>query len=112
MPAIPPNPTRWCKQCSYPLNGVLDNSCPECGKFFDSQNPATFSIDPAGEKLRKIRPWIAVLLVAIVICFYVVVHYRPDLKGHICLISVGGSFMGAFTFYTFFFVRRQFQKRK
>ncbi len=66
---VPTNPTRWCKQCQYPLNGVANDKCPECGKLFDPYNNETFLTDLQGRKLRKYWPWILVgclLLLAIV----------------------------------------------
>lgn len=44
MPTPPPptQPTKFCRQCLYPLDGLAENRCPECGGAFDSENPSTY----------------------------------------------------------------------
>ena len=34
---------RYCLGCNYGLKGLPENRCPECGREFDPENPATFS---------------------------------------------------------------------
>jgi hypothetical protein len=36
----------WCKRCSYPLDGLSEPRCPECGREFDPRDGETFSILP------------------------------------------------------------------
>lgn len=38
-PSPPPFPT--CKKCEYPLIGLPEPRCPECGTPFDSQRPSS-----------------------------------------------------------------------
>jgi hypothetical protein len=35
-----------CLRCEYPLLGLTDNRCPECGQPFDLSDPATFRSPP------------------------------------------------------------------
>lgn len=34
---------RICLDCRYPLIGLRDTRCPECGRLFDPSDPATYS---------------------------------------------------------------------
>ena len=60
IPALPPNPTRWCIRRKYPLNAVTDNRCPECGKGFDPDDKTTFVTDMEGHRWLKAMPWLVV----------------------------------------------------
>ena len=31
-----------CRKCHYPLDGLADNRCPECGREFDPCEPKSF----------------------------------------------------------------------
>ena len=44
-------PRRFCLDCRYPLVGLRDTRCPECGRLFDLNDPASFSVD-AGELVK------------------------------------------------------------
>jgi hypothetical protein len=37
---------RYCRKCSYILDGLPENRCPECGQPFDPGNPRTFRLRP------------------------------------------------------------------
>ena len=52
----------YCRGCSYPLNFLPENRCPECGRDFDPADPKTF------KKLQR-RPWLKwfTLLFAVVL---------------------------------------------
>lgn len=50
--------TRYCLQCRYPLRGLSEHRCPECGKRFDPADPKT----TAGKPQRSYRPGSLVLL--------------------------------------------------
>ncbi len=41
-PASTAAATRFCLACDYPLDGLAERRCPECGEPFDPDNPATF----------------------------------------------------------------------
>lgn len=45
----------YCRKCRYPLDGLSENRCPECGRAFDPQNPSTWHSETQlrGGKLRK-----------------------------------------------------------
>lgn len=45
MDSGPDEPARLCPGCSYRLDGLLENRCPECGRPFDPTDPGTFRID-------------------------------------------------------------------
>ncbi len=34
--------TRYCRECGYVLDGLSEMRCPECGRGFDPDNPATY----------------------------------------------------------------------
>jgi hypothetical protein len=38
----------YCSECGYPLHGLEERRCPECGRPFDPQDDRTFSTQPAG----------------------------------------------------------------
>jgi hypothetical protein len=40
---------RYCLGCSYILQGLGRNQCPECGRSFDPQDPRTTSAHPVGD---------------------------------------------------------------
>lgn len=42
-----------CARCGYPLAGIAESRCPECGDVFDLANPATFNPPP----LKDERNW-------------------------------------------------------
>lgn len=38
------NPLKFfCMDCSYPLRGLANHECPECGRAFDPKDPSTYS---------------------------------------------------------------------
>ena len=39
-------PQRFCRQCAYPLIGLPENRCPECGQVFNLDDPKTYATDP------------------------------------------------------------------
>jgi hypothetical protein len=38
----PSRPTMWCRKCGYPLDGLSENRCPECGREFDPDNKRSY----------------------------------------------------------------------
>ncbi len=40
----------YCLSCEYPLLGLREPRCPECGRLFDPDNPATYS---RGDRLTR-----------------------------------------------------------
>jgi hypothetical protein len=42
QPAVT-DPTMHCLECGYPLDGLLEHRCPECGRKFDPADPRTFA---------------------------------------------------------------------
>jgi hypothetical protein len=45
---VPAPPLMFCLNCAYCLHGLSEQRCPECGRQFDPEKPATFSIRPIG----------------------------------------------------------------
>ena len=43
-------PSCHCAGCRYPLDGLSENRCPECGRPFDHADPASFATSPK-------KPW-------------------------------------------------------
>ena len=35
-------PKKFCQNCGYPLDGLPENRCPECGRTFSPTDPSTF----------------------------------------------------------------------
>ena len=112
MPAIPPNPTRWCMQCSYPLNAVTDNKCPECGKPFDPDDRSTFVTDLEEHKIRKIFPWVIAGIMAILFALSRAGDIWPFMKEPIKETLIALLIVGPACVITFLFVRRQFNKKQ
>src|SRR5687767_6979345 len=44
---------RYCLRCFYDLRGLPENRCPECGRFFDPDDPRTYSATVSPERLRN-----------------------------------------------------------
>jgi hypothetical protein len=42
----PSRPTMWCMSCGYPLDGLSEPRCPECGLNYDVRDMSTFSLRP------------------------------------------------------------------
>ena len=36
-------PSIYCRKCGYILHGLLNQTCPECGRAFDPNDPSTYS---------------------------------------------------------------------
>lgn len=34
----------WCLGCDYPLNGLTENRCPECGREFNPRDPKSMRL--------------------------------------------------------------------
>ena len=45
MPKVkaPVRSTKYCLDCGYPLDGLPEQRCPECGRKFDIKEPCTYS---------------------------------------------------------------------
>lgn len=54
-------PIARCLDCGYVIEGLPEPVCPECGRPFDSRNPASFTTKPP---LRRWRLWFPGLLTA------------------------------------------------
>jgi len=46
-----------CLSCDYDLSASLAGPCPECGRLFDSANPATYRNEAARDTLTKPLLW-------------------------------------------------------
>jgi hypothetical protein len=61
-----------CIDCNYPLQGLAEPRCPECGRGFDPANPKTMNLGrPIGPRARLLsrptgRPTVVVALLALV----------------------------------------------
>jgi hypothetical protein len=67
-------PTMWCidPECRYPLDGLLSNRCPECGREFDPNNPHTYLA--SRKQIKRISKWDALLVSGLVIAGLIVIH--------------------------------------
>jgi len=51
-------PARYCLGCSYVLDGLPENRCPECGRPFEPDDPTTFSMSPRGARISLLyKTW-------------------------------------------------------
>jgi hypothetical protein len=44
--------TKYCSRCSYPLDYLPENRCPECGQAFDPEDPESFRTVPVNARSR------------------------------------------------------------
>jgi hypothetical protein len=59
--------SRFCMACNYNLHGLIDHRCPECGRPFDPNDLASFTIRPLTPVARLVlrtRNWCVLLFVA------------------------------------------------
>lgn len=42
-----------CRKCDYPLRGLIENRCPECGRPFDPGDPKTMRFGRRGERVQR-----------------------------------------------------------
>lgn len=53
----PPPGGRFCLQCTYPLHGITEPRCPECGRSFDPADRSTYARRPGDRTWRsRARP--------------------------------------------------------
>ena len=50
-------PTMWCHACEYPLDGLSEQRCPECGRPFDPLEKRTYRSKPPGSR-RALFVWL------------------------------------------------------
>lgn len=88
-----------CPHCGYPIYGLLEPRCPECGKMFDAGLLA--AAKPPSATARRI-PWAFVVALACGLALHVGVHelrvllyrYAPTIGG-VMLEGSGGVTVGA-----------------
>lgn len=63
--------TATCLHCSYPLRGLPENVCPECGHAFDPTDPTTYLPKPRAGRLRRWAPRLltGVLIITLLYAF-------------------------------------------
>ena len=54
MQRLVDEPDRYCRQCHYPLVGLSEHRCPECGTPFDPRDPTTVDFHP---RPQAVTPW-------------------------------------------------------
>src|SRR3954451_7208332 len=69
----PEAPVGLCLSCNYPLRGLTDRRCPECGRPFDPADRRTMNlgrpVGPVGRwMLRPVGPWVVALGLAATGC--------------------------------------------
>jgi hypothetical protein len=67
-------PTMWCidPECRYPLDGLMANRCPECGREFDPDNPQTYLA--SRRQTQPSSKWGVLLLVGPIILALMFIH--------------------------------------
>ena len=70
-------PSMYCRQCGYQLQGLSENRCPECGQAFDPGDSHTFRRNPQGWLVRRWlwRAAIAVLCLPLCVATDMLVLY-------------------------------------
>ncbi len=53
FPSAGSTPLQYCRDCEYPLCGLDQNRCPECGLPFDPLDPKTFVANRRRERLHR-----------------------------------------------------------
>src|SRR5882724_2648295 len=48
-------PRGFCWDCDYCLRGLIESRCPECGRPFDENDPASMNFGAAGPVARFVR---------------------------------------------------------
>lgn len=74
-------PARYCLGCSYVLDGLPENRCPECGRPFEPNDPTTFRMSPrrAGMSLLyKTRPGRIALVAASLVVLTIILDLGVD----------------------------------
>ncbi len=71
---------RRCLDCSYILDGLPKDRCPECGRVFDPANPTTFVMDQSrGHPVRSGMPYLVAVFVGIgMIACSIIAHDSAD----------------------------------
>ena len=89
------NPT--CIDCGYSLLGATQCVCPECGRSFDPDDPASFEHGTPVSRwlLRLLRPigWLTIALWLILFCVAWIGYSYPGQRYWIWLISLFGFFV-------------------
>src|ERR1051326_123797 len=83
----------FCLGCGYVLDNLPEPRCPECGRAFDPQSPATFAMN----RRRRFRNWrrAAIYLVPLpVVSVIYAVQFGRDAVGAIRICSGGPSTVG------------------
>ena len=63
--------TRYCLQCSYILEGLTENRCPECGRPFDPEQSSTYTTRPWKPKNRIVIVFMYLLPLALTFASFV-----------------------------------------
>jgi hypothetical protein len=60
----------YCRKCSYIIDGLPENRCPECGQPFDPTDPRTFRFAPRVPKNRALVVLMYLLPLAVSLLFW------------------------------------------
>ncbi len=85
-----------CLQCNYPLRGLPEINCPECGLPFDPGNPTSYHTPTLRSWLIRYgqppgKRWIGVLLAAVL--FFLASLSDPFLEPPVCIWTAALSFL-------------------
>lgn len=80
---------RFCLKCDYNLAGVPEPRCPECGRPFDPDKPATFRRSPMGQGvLRALRRPPGMWMILICIAVMAVTMWAARVSGWIHVLML------------------------
>jgi hypothetical protein len=86
-------PQGLCWECNYSLQGLATPRCPECGRPFDPDDPATMNMDthvgPLARWLMSPPGWPTFILVALATLLSLWAAATPMPAGHIVLVTKG-----------------------
>lgn len=80
-PTTSDGPTTFCRECGYPLRGLANDTCPECGIAFNPGDPRTYATTPRSYGRQALRLAVGAWLVILGFVVVAVVWNPPWLVG-------------------------------
>jgi hypothetical protein len=88
-PLAPAEPTMFCRQCRYILDGLPANRCPECGTGFDPLQAETYLTSP---KAKLPVPWECTVASGLTFAIYALGFFMGEMQEDRVLVPIIGLF--------------------